>query len=44
MVTEHGAVNLFGLPLSERARRLISITDPAFRDALTAAAKARRLL
>lgn len=44
VVTEHGAVNLFGLPLSERARRLISIADPRFRDELTAAARARRLL
>jgi acyl-CoA hydrolase len=43
VVTEHGAVNLFGLPISERARRLISIADPKFRDELTAAARARRL-
>ena len=34
VVTEHGAVNLFGCSLRERARRLLSIAHPAFRDAL----------
>lgn len=34
VVTEHGAVNLEGMTLSERARALVSIADPAHRPAL----------
>lgn len=34
VVTEHGAVNLFGKTLNERARALISIADPSSRDQL----------
>ena len=37
VVTEHGAVNLRGASVDERAKRLISIADPAHRDALAAA-------
>ena len=36
VVTEHGVADLRGIPLSERARRLIAIADPRFRDQLTA--------
>lgn len=32
--TEYGAVNLFGLTVSERAEALISIAHPDFRDEL----------
>jgi len=34
VVTEHGIVNLRGRSLKERARRLISIADPRFKDEL----------
>ena len=44
VVTEHGAANLFGKNLRERAKALIGIADPGFRDELEQAAKARRLL
>lgn len=44
VVTEHGAVNLFGRNLRERAELLISIADPRFRSELEAAAKKRKLL
>lgn len=44
IVTEHGAVNLFGKNLRERAEALISIADPKFHDELEAAAKERKLL
>jgi 4-hydroxybutyrate CoA-transferase len=44
VVTEYGIAELWGKPLSERARRLIAIAHPAHRDRLTAAARARRLL
>ena len=37
VVTEHGAVNLRGASVDERAKRLISIADPAHRDALAEA-------
>jgi acyl-CoA hydrolase len=40
IVTEHGVAELFGKSLRERARALIAIADPAFRDELTAAAHA----
>ena len=41
IVTEHGAVNLRGKSLPERAKLLISIADPAFREELDRAAAAR---
>ncbi len=44
VVTEHGAVNLFGKNLRERAEALIQITDPQFQAELELAAKDRRLL
>ncbi|MFN7701952.1 MAG: acetyl-CoA hydrolase/transferase family protein [Deltaproteobacteria bacterium] len=44
VATEHGAVNLRGRTLRERAELLISIADPAFRGELRAAAVGRRLL
>lgn len=40
IVTEHGAADLRGLSLGERARRLVEIADPRFRDELAAAAAA----
>jgi 4-hydroxybutyrate CoA-transferase len=40
LVTEHGAVNLEYKTRRERAAAIISVADPAFRDELTAAAKA----
>jgi len=39
IVTENGVVNLRGLSTAERARALISIAHPQFRDELTAAAR-----
>lgn len=44
VVTEFGAVNLFGKNLRERAEALISISAPQFRDELTEAARERHLL
>ncbi len=44
VVTEHGAVDLYGCSLRERAERLITIADPAFRSDLRAAAVARHLV
>jgi acyl-CoA hydrolase len=44
IVTEHGVANLFGKNLSERAKALIEIADPAFQEELEAAAKDRKLL
>jgi len=44
VVTEHGAANLFGKNLRERAEALIAIADPAFQDELVKAAKERKLL
>jgi acyl-CoA hydrolase len=44
VVTEHGAVDLFGRNLRERAELLIRIAEPRFRDELERAAKERRLL
>lgn len=38
VVTEHGAVNIYGKTLQERARLLISIADPAAREELDRAA------
>jgi 4-hydroxybutyrate CoA-transferase len=39
IVTEHGVAELFGRSLRERARALIAIAHPDFRDELTAAAR-----
>lgn len=41
IVTEHGCVDLRGKNLAERAKLMISIADPAYRDELSAAAAAR---
>ncbi|MEK6709230.1 MAG: acetyl-CoA hydrolase/transferase C-terminal domain-containing protein [Nitrospinota bacterium] len=41
VVTEHGAAQLFGLSLQERAKRLIALAHPKFRDELERAAKER---
>jgi 4-hydroxybutyrate CoA-transferase len=42
VVTEYGAVNLYGRALRERAELLASIAHPAFRDELLAAIPGRR--
>jgi len=39
LVTEYGAVNLRGTSLNERAKRIISVAHPDFRDQLTEEAK-----
>lgn len=39
VVTEYGSVNLFGKTIQERAKLLISIAHPSFRDELTEFAK-----
>jgi acetyl-CoA hydrolase len=44
VVTEHGVAYLHGRSLRERARALIGIAHPDFRDELRAAARRRRLL
>jgi 4-hydroxybutyrate CoA-transferase len=44
VVTEFGAVNLFGLNVRKRARALIDIAHPDFREELERAARERRLL
>jgi len=44
VVTEYGAVNLFGLNVRKRARALIDISHPDFREQLERAARERRLL
>lgn len=44
VVTEYGAVNLFGKSLQERAVAMISIAHPNFREALFAAAKDQGLI
>lgn len=41
LVTEHGAVNLYGCSLQERARRIISVADPSAREELMRAARER---
>jgi acyl-CoA hydrolase len=38
IITEHGAADLRGQTIAERARRLVAIADPAFRDGLAEAA------
>ncbi len=44
IVTEYGVARLYGKNLKERARELIRIAAPGFRDELTYAAKKRNLL
>ena len=44
VVTENGVANLKGLSSTERAKSLIALAHPAFRDELTAAAKEMHLL
>jgi acetyl-CoA hydrolase len=44
VVTEHGVARLHGRSLTERARALIAVADPCFRDELRAAARRRHLL
>jgi 4-hydroxybutyrate CoA-transferase len=44
VVTEYGVASLHGKSLSERAKELIAVAHPAFRDELIAAAQRRRLL
>ena len=44
IVTEYGVAELFGKSLRERARALISIAHPAFREQLTAVARAQHEL
>ena len=44
LVTEFGAVNLFGKNLRERVEALLSVAHPDFRDELGRAAKERKLL
>ncbi len=44
VVTEHGVADLFGRSIPERARALIGLADPAFRDGLEREARALRLL
>ena len=44
IVTEYGAVNLMGLSVSDRAKKLISIAHPKFRESLTLQAKALGLI
>ena len=44
VVTEYGVADLFGRSLRERARALIGIAHPKFRDELTAAARKRNLI
>jgi 4-hydroxybutyrate CoA-transferase len=43
VVTEHGRIDLHGMDLAHRARALISLAAPSFRDELTAAALNRGL-
>jgi acetyl-CoA hydrolase len=44
IVTEYGVADLHGKTLRERARALIAVAHPAFRDALEEGARKRRLL
>ena len=44
IVTEHGAADLRGCTLRERARRMLRVAHPAFRDALGREAREARLL
>jgi acyl-CoA hydrolase len=44
VVTEHGVANLWGKNLNERAKALIAIADPAFREMLEKEARERHLI
>ncbi len=44
VVTEHGATNLWGKNLNERAKALIAIADPAFKEMLEKEARERHLI
>jgi acyl-CoA hydrolase len=44
VVTEYGVANLFGRSLRERARHLIDISHPGFREELERAAAERKIL
>jgi acyl-CoA hydrolase len=44
VVTEYGAVNLKGKSVAERAKALISIAHPKFRDELQRQAREQRLV
>lgn len=44
VVTEHGVADLFGKTIAQRARALIAIADPEFRDALAAQARSLNFL
>ena len=44
MVSEYGAASLKGLSSAERAKALIGLAHPKFRDELTAAARALHLI
>jgi acyl-CoA hydrolase len=44
VVTEYGVASLFGKSLNERAKELIAIAHPDFRDDLEGAARRRNLL
>jgi itaconate CoA-transferase len=44
VVTEYGVANLHGLDLEERARALIGIAHPDFRNDLEQAAREHRLI
>jgi itaconate CoA-transferase len=44
IVTENGICNLRGMSSDERARALIGLADPVFRDELTAAARETHLI
>lgn len=44
VVTEHGVADLYAKPISQRARSLIAISDPRFRDALNREAQQLGLL
>ena len=44
IVTEYGVAHLRGEPLSSRARQLIAIAHPNFRDELSFEAKKRGIL
>ena len=43
LVTEFGAVNLHGRTLQQRARAIVEIAHPNFRDQLIAEAKERKI-
>jgi acyl-CoA hydrolase len=44
VVTEYGVAELHGRSIAERARSLIAIAHPAFRDELAAAARGSNIL